>query len=192
MKKVFFLVGLVLLLFGAIANADSIDDAARAIYNGDLEATEVSKIFSASEMKKVNEKVKELKLEELKEKKGREEEKKENKLLDLIRSKKNKEKDNILIDDIDKELGKVKSKVDNLENRVNKLEKKDTQVAKKTEVHRVENKTKKTKLTLKEIVQEVVRGNLGDGQERVENLRKLGYSQKETEIIQKSVNKIMQ
>ena len=192
MKKVFFLVGLVLLLFGAIANADSIDDAARAIYNGDLEATEVSKIFSASEMKKVNEKVKELKLEELKEKKGREEEKKENKLLDLIRSKKNKEKDNILIDDIDKELGKVKSKVDNLENRVNKLEKKDTQVAKKTEVHRVENKTKKTKLTLKEIVQEVVRGNLGDGQEREENLRKLGYSQKEIEIIQKSVNKIMQ
>ncbi len=192
MKKVFFLAGLVLLLFGAIANADSIDDAARAIYNGDLEATEVSKIFSASEMKKVNEKVKELKLEELKEKKGREEEKKENKLLDLIRSKKNKEKDNILIDDIDKELGKVKSKVDNLENRVNKLEKKDTQVAKKTEVHRVENKTKKTKLTLKEIVQEVVRGNLGDGQERVENLRKLGYSQKEIEIIQKSVNKIMQ
>lgn len=192
MKKVCFLVGVVLLLFGAIANADSIDDAARAIYNGDLEATEVSKIFSASEMKKVNEKVKELKLEELKEKKGREEEKKENKLLDLIRSKKNKEKDNILIDDIDKELGKVKSKVDNLENRVNKLEKKDTQVAKKTEVHRVENKTKKTKLTLKEIVQEVVRGNLGDGQERVENLRKLGYSQKEIEIIQKSVNKIMQ
>ena len=192
MKKVCFLVGVVLLLFGTIANADSIDDAARAIYNGDLEATEVSKIFSASEMKKVNEKVKELKLEELKEKKGREEEKKENKLLDLIRSKKNKEKDNILIDDIDKELGKVKSKVDNLENRVNKLEKKDTQVAKKTEVHRVENKTKKTKLTLKEIVQEVVRGNLGDGQERVENLRKLGYSQKEIEIIQKSVNKIMQ
>ena len=59
-------------------------------------------------------------------------------------------------------------------------------------MHRVENKTKKTKLTLKEIVQEVVRGNLGDGQERVENLRKLGYSQKEIEIIQKSVNKIMQ
>ena len=59
-------------------------------------------------------------------------------------------------------------------------------------MHRVENKTKKTKLTLKEIVQEVVRGNLGDGQERVENLRKLGYSQKEIVIIQKSVNEIMQ
>lgn len=192
MRKV-LLTGLFLFFaFSGIVKADALEDAARAIYNGDLEATEVSKIFSASEMKKVNEKVKELKLEELKEKKGREEEKKENKLLDLIRSKKNKEKDNILIDDIDKELGKVKSKVDNLENRVNKLEKKDTQVAKKTEVHRVENKTKKTKLTLKEIVQEVVRGNLGDGQERVENLRKLGYSQKEIEIIQKSVNKIMQ
>lgn len=175
-----------------VTKADAVDDAAKLVYDGEVTTTEISKIFSASEMKKVNEKVKELKLEELKEKKGREEEKKENKLLNIIRSKKNKEKDNILIDDIDKELGKVKSKVDNLENRVNKLEKKDTQVAKKTEVHRVENKTKKTKLTLKEIVQEVVRGNLGDGQERVENLRKLGYSQKEIEIIQKSVNKIMQ
>ena len=190
MKKVFFLVGVVL-LFGAIANADSIDDAARAIYNGDLEATEVSKIFSASEMKKINEKVKELKLEELKDQKEKEEKKKENKLLNLIKAKKNKEakeaKENILVEDIDKELGKVKSKVDNLENRVNKLEKKDTQVAKKTEVH----KAKKTKLTLKEIVQEVVRGNVGDGQERVENLRKLGYSQKEIAAIQKAVNEEM-
>ena len=183
MRKVFFLAGLVLLLFGAIANADAVEDAAKLVYDGEVTTTEISKIFSASEMKRINEKVKELKLEELKEQKGREEEKKENKLLNLIRSKKNKEaKDNILVEDIDKELGKVKSKVDNLENRVNKLEKKDTQVAKKTEVHRVENKTKKTKLTLKEIVQEVVRGNLGDGQERVENLRKLGYSQKEIEI----------
>ena len=76
MKKVFFLVGLVLLLFGAIANADSIDDAARAIYNGDLEATEVAKIFSSSEMKKVNEKVKELRLENLKKEKAEEEKEK--------------------------------------------------------------------------------------------------------------------
>lgn len=196
MKKVCFLVGVVLLLFGAIANADSIDDAARAIYNGDLEATEVSKIFSASEMKKVNEKVKELKLEELKEKKGREEEKKENKLLNLIRAKKNKEaKDNILVEDVDKELTRVEKRVSNLETRVTKLEGNTTSKAvKKVDVKSKNEKTsaKKTKLTLKEVVQEVVRGNLGDGSERIENLKKLGYSSKEIAAIQKAVNEAMQ
>lgn len=171
-----------------ITKADAVDDAAKLVYDGEVTTTEISKIFSASEMKKVNEKVKELRLENLKKEKAEEEKEKGNKLLNLIRTKKNKEaKDNILVEDIDKELGKVKSKVDNLENRVNKLEKKDTQVAKKTEV-----KARKTKLTLKEIVQEVVRGNLGDGQERVENLRKLGYSQKEIAAIQKAVNEAMQ
>lgn len=193
MKKVFFLAGLVLLLFGAIANADSIDDAARAIYNGDLEATEIAKIFSSSEMKKVNEKVKQFKLEEIKELKEKEKEleekKKENKLVTLIKGKKTKE--NILVEDIDKELTRVEKRVSNLETRVTKLEKKDTQVAKKTEVRRVENKAKKTKLTLKEVVQEVVRGNLGDGSERIENLKKLGYSSKEIAVIQKAVNEEM-
>lgn len=195
MKKVLLLTGVFLFFaFSGIVKADALEDAAKAIYNGDLEVTEVSKIFNTSEMKRINDKVKELKLEDLKEQKEKEKEleekKKENKLLTLIKGKKTKE--NILVEDIDKELTRVETRVTKLENRVNKLEKKDTQVAKKTEVHRVENKTKKTKLTLKEIVQEVVRGNLGDGQERVENLRKLGYSQKEIEIIQKSVNKIMQ
>lgn len=190
MKKVFFLVGLVLLLFGAIANADSIDDAARAIYNGDLEATEVAKIFSSSEMKKVNEKVKELRLENLKKEKAEEEKEKGNKLLNLIRAKKSKEakeaKDNILVEDIDKELGKVKSKVSNLETRVTKLEGNTTSKVKKADAKR---STKKTKID--EIAQKIIKGELGDGTERVEKLKKLGYSSKEIAVIQKAVNEEM-
>ena len=188
MRKVCFLVGVVLLLFGAIANADSIDDAARAIYNGDLEVTEVSKIFTASEMKKVNEKVKELRLENLKKEKAEEEKEKGNKLLNLIRSKKNKEaKENILVEDIDKELGKVKSKVSNLETRVTKLEGNTTsKVVKKADA---KMSTKKTKID--EIAQKIIKGELGDGTERVEKLKKLGYSSKEIAVIQKVVNEEM-
>ena len=62
-----------------VTKADAVDDAAKLVYDGEVTTTEISKIFSASEMKKVNEKVKELKLEELKEKKGREEELKNSK-----------------------------------------------------------------------------------------------------------------
>lgn len=190
MKKVFFLAGLVLLLFGAIANADSIDDAARAIYNGDLEVTEVSKIFSSSEMKKVNEKVKQFKLEEIKELKEKEKEleekKKENKLVTLIKGKKTKE--NILVEDIDKELTKVETRVTKLENRVNKLEGNTTsKVVKKVDA---KMSTKKTKID--EIAQKIIKGELGDGTERVEKLKKLGYSSKEITAIQKAVNEAMQ
>lgn len=193
MRKVCFLAGLLLLLFGAIANADSIDDAAKLVYDGEVTTTEISKIFSASEMKRINEKVKELKLEELKEQKGREEEKKENKLLNLIRNKKNKEaKDNILVEDIDKELGKVKSKVSNLETRVTKLETSKQNVQKSNTVQKTENATTKKKMTIQEASELVIQGKVGDGEERVEKLKKLGFSKKEIEIIQKSVNKIMQ
>lgn len=194
MKKVFFLVGLVLLLFGAIANADSIDDAARAIYNGDLEATEVAKIFSSSEMKKVNEKVKQFKLEEIKELKEKEKEleekKKENKLVTLIKGKKTKE--NILVEDIDKELTRVETRVTKLENRVNKLETSKQNVQKSNTVQKTENATTKKKMTIQEASELVIQGKVGDGEERVEKLKKLGFSKKEIEIIQKSVNKIMQ
>lgn len=193
MRKVFFLAGLVLLLFGAIANADAVEDAAKLVYDGEVTTTEISKIFSASEMKRINEKVKELKLEELKEQKGREEEKKENKLLNLIRNKKNKEaKDNILVEDIDKELGKVKSKVSNLETRVTKLETSKQNVQKSNTVQKTENATTKKKMTIQEASELVIQGKVGDGEERVEKLKKLGFSKKEIEIIQKSVNKIMQ
>lgn len=175
-----------------VTKADAVDDAAKLVYDGEVTTTEISKIFSASEMKKVNEKVKELKLEELKEKKGREEEKKENKLLNIIRSKKNKEKDNILVEDIDKELTRVETRVTKLETRVTKLETSKQNVQKSNTVQKTENATTKKKMTIQEASELVIQGKVGDGEERVEKLKKLGFSQKEIEIIQKSVNKIMQ
>ena len=175
-----------------VTKADAVDDAAKLVYDGEATTTEISKIFSASEMKKVNEKVKELKLEELKEKKGREEEKKENKLLNIIRSKKNKEKDNILVEDIDKELTRVETRVTKLETRVTKLETSKQNVQKSNTVQKTENATTKKKMTIQEASELVIQGKVGDGEERVEKLKKLGFSKKEIEIIQKSVNKIMQ
>ena len=176
--------------FSGIVKADALEDAAKAIYNGDLEVTEVSKIFNTSEMKRINDKVKELKLEDLKEQKEKEKEleekKKENKLLTLIKGKKTKE--NILVEDIDKELTRVETRVTKLENRVNKLEGNTTsKVVKKVDA---KISTKKTKID--EIAQKIIKGELGDGTERVEKLKKLGYSSKEITAIQKAVNEAMQ
>ena len=191
MKKVLLLTGVFLFFaFSGIVKADALEDAAKAIYNGDLEVTEVSKIFNTSEMKRINDKVKELKLEDLKEQKEKEKEleekKKENKLLTLIKGKKTKE--NILVEDIDKELTRVETRVTKLENRVNKLEGNTTsKVVKKVDA---KMSTKKTKID--EIAQKIIKGELGDGTERVEKLKKLGYSSKEKTAIQKAVNEAMQ
>lgn len=191
MKKVLLLTGVFLFfVFSGIVKADALEDAAKAIYNGDLEVTEVSKIFNTSEMKRINDKVKELKLEDLKEQKEKEKEleekKKENKLLTLIKGKKTKE--NILVEDIDKELTRVETRVTKLENRVNKLEGNTTsKVVKKVDA---KMSTKKTKID--EIAQKIIKGELGDGTERVEKLKKLGYSSKEITAIQKAVNEAMQ
>ena len=191
MKKVLLLTGVFLFFaFSGIVKADALEDAAKAIYNGDLEVTEVSKIFNTSEMKWINDKVKELKLEDLKEQKEKEKEleekKKENKLLTLIKGKKTKE--NILVEDIDKELTRVETRVTKLENRVNKLEGNTTsKVVKKVDA---KMSTKKTKID--EIAQKIIKGELGDGTERVEKLKKLGYSSKEITAIQKAVNEAMQ
>ena len=191
MKKVLLLTGVFLFFaFSGIVKADALEDAAKAIYNGDLEVTEVSKIYNTSEMKRINDKVKELKLEDLKEQKEKEKEleekKKENKLLTLIKGKKTKE--NILVEDIDKELTRVETRVTKLENRVNKLEGNTTsKVVKKVDA---KMSTKKTKID--EIAQKIIKGELGDGTERVEKLKKLGYSSKEITAIQKAVNEAMQ
>ena len=191
MKKVLLLTGVFLFFaFSGIVKADALEDAAKAIYNGDLEVTEVSKIFNTSEMKRINDKVKELKLEDLKEQKEKEKEleekKKENKLLTLIKGKKTKE--NILVEDIDKELTRVETRVTKLENRVNKLEgNTPSKVVKKVDA---KMSTKKTKID--EIAQKIIKGELGDGTERVEKLKKLGYSSKEITAIQKAVNEAMQ
>lgn len=175
-----------------VTKADAVDDAAKLVYDGEVTTTEISKIFSASEMKKVNEKVKELRLENLKKEKAEEEKEKGNKLLNLIRTKKNKEKDNILVEDIDKELTRVETRVTKLETRVTKLETSKQNVQKSNTVQKTENATTKKKMTIQEASELVIQGKVGDGEERVEKLKKLGFSKKEIEIIQKSVNKIMQ
>ena len=175
-----------------VTKADAVDDAAKLVYDGEVTTTEISKIFSASEMKKVNEKVKELRLENLKKEKAEEEKEKGNKLLNLIRAKKNKEKDNILVEDIDKELTRVETRVTKLETRVTKLETSKQNVQKSNTVQKKENATTKKKMTIQEASELVIQGKVGDGEERVEKLKKLGFSKKEIEIIQKSVNKIMQ
>lgn len=175
-----------------VTKADAVDDAAKLVYDGEVTTTEISKIFSASEMKKVNEKVKELRLENLKKEKAEEEKEKGNKLLNLIRAKKNKEKDNILVEDIDKELTRVETRVTKLETRVTKLETSKQNVQKSNTVQKTENATTKKKMTIQEASELVIQGKVGDGEERVEKLKKLGFSKKEIEIIQKSVNKAMQ
>ena len=192
MRKV-LLTGLFLLfaVYG-VTKADAVDDAAKLVYDGEVTTTEISKIFSASEMKKVNEKVKELRLENLKKEKAEEEKEKGNKLLNLIRAKKNKEKDNILVEDIDKELTRVETRVTKLETRVTKLETSKQNVQKSNTVQKTENATTKKKMTIQEASELVIQGKVGDGEERVEKLKKLGFSKKEIEIIQKSVNKAMQ
>lgn len=175
-----------------VTKADAVDDAAKLVYDGEVTTTEISKIFSASEMKKVNEKVKELRLENLKKEKAEEEKEKGNKLLNLIRTKKNKEKDNILVEDIDKELTRVETRVTKLETRVTKLETSKQNVQKSNTVQKKENATTKKKMTIQEASELVIQGKVGDGEERVEKLKKLGFSKKEIEIIQKLVNKAMQ
>ncbi len=193
MKKVLLLTGLFLFFaFSSIVKADAVDDAAKAIMNGDLEVSEVSQVFTASEMKAVNNKIKELKVEQLKKKKEQEEKDKQKKLNEILESKKEKAKENIIYDDIDKQLVKVKSKVNNLEKRVTKLETSKQNVQKSNTVQKTENATTKKKMTIQEASELVIQGKVGDGEERVEKLKKLGFSKKEIEIIQKSVNKIMQ
>lgn len=192
LKKVtkLVLVLIVLLLFGVVGYADAVEDAAISIMNGDLEVSEVSKIFTASEMKAVNNKIKEMKVEQLKKKKEHEEKEKQKKLNEILESKKERAKENIIYDDIDQRLVKVKTQVSALEKRVTKLEK-NKPVNKESNVKKTQNATKK-KMTIQEASELVIQGKLGDGEERVEKLKKLGFSDLEIKKIQKEVNTKLQ
>lgn len=180
---------IVLLLFGVVGYADAVEDAAISIMNGDLEVSEVSKIFTASEMKAVNNKIKEMKVEQLKKKKEQEE--KQKKLNEILESKKERAKENIIYDDIDQRLVKVKTQVSALEKRVTKLEK-NKPVNKESNVKKTQNTSTKKKMTIQEASELVIKGNLGDGDERIEKLKKLGFSDLEIKKIQKEVNTKLQ
>ena len=180
---------IVLLLFGVVGYADAVEDAAISIMNGDLEVSEVSKIFTASEMKAVNNKIKEMKVEQLKKKKEQEE--KQKKLNEILESKKERAKENIIYDDIDQRLVKVKTQVSALEKRVTKLEK-NKPVNKESNVKKTQNTSTKKKMTIQEASELVIKGNLGDGNERIEKLKKFGFSDLEIKKIQKEVNTKLQ
>lgn len=184
------LVLILVLVFGVVGYADAVEDAAISIMNGDLEVSEVSKIFTDSEMKAVNNKIKELKVEQLKKKK---EQDKQKKLNEILESKKEKAKENIIYDDIDKQLVKVKNKVNNLEKRVTKLEtSKQQTVQKSNNVKKTQNTATKKKITIEEASELVIQGKVGDGEDRVEKLKKLGFSDLEIKKIQKEVNTKLQ
>ena len=185
------LVLILVLVFGVVVYGDAVEDAANSIMNGDLEVSEVSKIFTASEMKAVNNKIKEMKVEQLKKKKEKEEKEKQKKLNEILESKKEKAKENIIYDDIDQRLVKVKTQVSALEKRVTKLEK-NKHVNKESNVKKTQNTATKKKMTIQEASELVIQGKLADGEERVEKLKKLGFSDLEIKKIQKEVNTKLQ
>lgn len=138
---------LLILVIGvtSLGYADSLDDAAKAVLNKEVTEEGVKEIFSESDFKRIQEKIKKLKLEELKNKN------KENKERELL-IKRNKE--------LEEENRKYR-----------------------------QNKSKKT---VNEVVQEVLKGNYGDNPIRIERLKKEGFTKKEIQEIQKRVNKLVE
>lgn len=168
-------------------SANYIDDAAELIINEELTEKDLVKDFNSKEIAQVKEKVKELKLKNLREQKRVEEEKERNKQLEQLK-KKEVGKSSILFDDLEK---KVNNRFARLESRVSSLEKnKDKAAQNKSNNNKVTSSTAK-KVSKKEAIDLILRGKLGDGQERLEKLKKLGFTDSEVKEIQKSVTKII-
>lgn len=168
-------------------SASYIDDAAELIINQELSEKDLVKDFSSKEIDKIKERVKELKLKNLKEQKRAEEEKERNKQLEELK-KKEAGKSSILVDDLEK---KVNNRFTRLENRVSSLERnKNKAVQSKSTNNKVTISVSK-KISKKEAIDLILRGKLGDGQERLEKLKKLGFTDSEVKEIQKSVTKII-
>lgn len=168
-------------------SANYIDDAAELIINEELTEKDLVKDFNSKEIAQVKEKVKELKLKNLREQKRVEEEKERNKRLEQLK-KKEVGKSSILFDDLEK---KVNNRFARLESRVSSLEKNKNKAAQnKSNNNKVTSSTAK-KVSKKEAIDLILRGKLGDGQERLEKLKKLGFTDSEVKEIQKSVTKII-
>lgn len=168
-------------------SANYIDDAAELIINEELTEKDLVKNFNSKEIAQVKEKVKELKLKNLREQKRVEEEKERNKRLEQLK-KKEVGKSSILFDDLEK---KVNNRFARLESRVSSLEKNKNKAAQnKSNNNKVTSSTAK-KVSKKEAIDLILRGKLGDGQERLEKLKKLGFTDSEVKEIQKSVTKII-
>ena len=176
-----------LLTVSAGLSASYIDDAAELIINQELSEKDLVKDFSSKEINKIKERVKELKLKNLKEQKRAEEEKERNKRLEELK-KKEAGKSSILMDDLEK---KVNNRFTRLESRVSSLEKNKNKAAQnKSNNNKVTSSTAK-KVSKKEAIDLILRGKLGDGPERIEKLKKLGFTDSEVKEIQKSVTKII-
>lgn len=157
------------------------------IINEELTEKDLVKDFNSKEIAQVKEKVKELKLKNLREQKRVEEEKERNKRLEQLK-KKEVGKSSILFDDLEK---KVNNRFARLESRVSSLEKNKNKAAQnKSNNNKVTSSTAK-KVSKKEVIDLILRGKLGDGQERLEKLKKLGFTDSEVKEIQKSVTKII-
>lgn len=178
-----------LLTVSAGLSASYIDDAAELIINQELSEKDLVKDFSSKEIAEIKEKVKELKLKNLREQKKRaEEEKERNKRLEELK-KKEAGKSSILMDDLEK---KVNNRFSRLESRVSSLERNKNKAAaqSKSTNNKVTTSVSK-KISKKEAIDLILRGKLGDGQERLEKLKKLGFTDSEVKEIQKSVTKII-
>lgn len=170
--------------------ASYVDDAAELIVNQELSEKDLVKDFSSKEVAEVKEKVKELKLKNLREQKKRaEEEKERNKRLEELK-KKEAGKSSILMDDLER---KVNNRFARLESRVSSLEKNKNKAAaaqSKSTNNKVTTSVSK-KVSKKEAIDLILRGKLGDGPERIEKLKKLGFTDSEVKKIQKNVTKII-
>lgn len=168
-------------------SANYIDDAAELIINEELTEKDLVKDFNSKEIAQIKEKVKELKLKNLRAQKRDEEEKERNKRLEELK-KKEAGKSSILVNDLEK---KVNNRFARLESRVSSLEKNKNKAAQnKSNNNKVTSSTAK-KVSKKEAIDLILRGKLGDGQERLEKLKKLGFTDSEVKEIQKSVTKII-
>ena len=126
---------------------------------------------------------------------------KEKKLQEISnKNQKQKAKENILIEDLNKTLTNVKSDVDTLKRKVSNLEQKQTSTkssdsnSKKIKSGSTSTTTSSNskKISKKEAADLIIRGKLGDGEQRKESLKKLGFKEAEIKEIQKEVNKIIE
>lgn len=201
MNKKKLLMGTLAVMLGISTSlkGDYISEAARMLNNKDVELSKLKENFSKEDVRKIENKAKELKLENLKKQKELEEEQQEaekvKKLKEISNKQKKEDKDTILVSDLEKNLNQ---RFEKLEKRVSNLEKaKTTNVNTKNSSSKAASKKtteskKNQKVSKSEAVDLVLRGKLGDGEQRKDVLRKSGFTEAEIKEIQKEVNRIIE
>lgn len=201
MNKKKLLMGTLAVMLGISTSlkGDYISEAARMLNNKDVELSKLKENFSKEDVRKIENKAKELKLENLKKQKELEEEQQEaekvKKLKEISNKQKKEDKDTILVSDLEKNLNQ---RFEKLEKRVSNLEKgKNTNVNTKNSSNIVVSKSTNTdkkiqKVSKSEAIQNILRGKYGDGDIRKQTLKKLGFNEAQIKEIQKEVNKIIE